>query len=594
MTIKNRSTGRTGPGSETDSSLLRTARKGSTAPVVPDTALIDGSFAGPRIQVRTGDSGWQSYPLDTPVVRIGRQSDNEVMLTEGYISKRHAEIRTSGDSYLLCDLGSKAGLYVNGEAVTERALEDGDVIRFGLADRPTVVFRCGDAAPPITTTSIMVALESSTGERNLKHLAQFMEFNRLLGGRLTAEEILPNAVEIAMELTGAERGFLIETEPGGGLRYPVARKRSGDKIPPSEIQVSESIVGEVLDEGNPRFITDIPQDLDVQGRESVIALNLRSAVALPLTRFVKAGETGAEDRRETFGVLYLDSRDARETFNPIDQDLLEALARDASSVIENARLLRLEQAQKKLEEELLRAREVQSALIPGSFWCDPHFEAAGSCIPCQHLGGDYVGQFRLPDGRCCLVMADVSGHGLPAALLAAAVQGIMATETSTDQPLATLAERINRALCRIVPEGKYATFFTCALSEDGTLTYVNAGHPPALLLARDGSVKPLSTGDMALGFFDSSRYREGTAALRDGDVVAIYTDGIPEAQNDAGEFFGDAKLNALLAENAGRRAGAIHDSIRGEIEKFSGPETARDDITLLIVKYLGRGRSDEA
>lgn len=566
------------------------------------------------IELCRSDGDQEVYRLDKPILRIGRLRSNDVILKDEWISKRHAEIRVSGDRCSVRDLASRSGVYVNGEPVTDRFLEDGDLVQFGHFRGPTVRFRSGDTERPDggaprgetdgsrsdTDTSMIAALESSTGERDLRTLSQFLEFNRLLGRHLTPDEILPNAVDLAMEMTRAERGFLIQKRLGGGLDFRLARSSGGASIPASEIEVSRSIVKDALDTGEPQVIPDVSATDSLIGRRSVVALDLRSVVALPLTRVVRQanhrpdGSVGGESpgtAGETFGVLYLDSREAREAFDRFDTGLLEALARDVSSVIENARLLAEAEIKRRLEEDITRAMEVQASLLPGPFPTDPRFEAVGSCIPASHLGGDYYDRFELPDGRRFFVMADVVGHGLQAALLAAALQGILVAETAHDLALDTLIARVNRGLCHIVPEGKYATLFACVLSDDGSLTYVNAGHPPPMLRGREGSIRELSTGNLFLGMFEEHPYRAKSEMMRPGDVLTIFTDGVTEATDAAGHSFGEERLERHLASCEGLTARMIHDAVREDVEDFTGHHEAHDDITLLVVRYLGPGRA---
>jgi sigma-B regulation protein RsbU (phosphoserine phosphatase) len=304
------------------------------------------------------------------------------------------------------------------------------------------------------------------------------------------------------------------------------------------------------------------------------------------------GSAGATGRDQVFGVLCLDSQIAKGGFDRIDQDILESLATDASAAIENARLLREVDENRRMQEEMERAREIQKALLPDSFWTEPYFVVAGSCVPSRRLGGDYLDQFRLPDGRCCLVIADVSGKGLPAALLAAGLQGALGAEVMREQPLADMIERVNHAVSRRTPLGKYVTFFCCVLSDDGTLTYVNAGHVPPIALQRApgeaaGRMRQLFTGDMALGIQESSRYHVGTLQLQPGESVVLYTDGVTEATNLDGEFYEESRLERIIDRIADCPAEEMLKTIINSVETFTHHAPPADDITLLVLKYVG-------
>ncbi len=291
-------------------------------------------------------------------------------------------------------------------------------------------------------------------------------------------------------------------------------------------------------------------------------------------------------------MLYLDSQITQSEFGQIDKDILESLAKDASSAVENARLLREADENHRMQEEMERAREIQKALLPQSFWEEPHFEVAGSCVASRQLGGDCLDQFRLPDGRCCLVIADVSGKGLPAALLAAGLQGALAVEAMREQPLAEMIERVNRAVSRRTPVGKYVTFFCCVLSDEGELTYVNAGHvPPIAILESSGGVegrmRKLFTGDMALGIQETSRYQVGSLQMQSGDSVVLYTDGVTEATSPDGAFFEESRLEEIVDRISHRPAAEVQKTIIESVQTFTHDAPLADDLSLLVLKYLG-------
>ncbi|MEE8111500.1 MAG: SpoIIE family protein phosphatase [Acidobacteriota bacterium] len=530
----------------------------------------------------------RTLPLNRDRIRMGRKGDNDLQFLEKHVSKFHAEILRNRDHFLVRDADSKAGLFVNGKRVRECRLADGDVIQLGLAPYPNLVFQDGTATHS-STTQLLSILQETPGEQGIEKLARFLEFNQILGGKFTLEEILENVVDMAVELTGAERGFLLRKSAGDGLDCLVARNNEPAPIPSSEVRISETIVRNVLETGKAEVHSDVQEEFSLLEQESVVALNLRSAAGLPLWRFDLPQGEGfrAEPSNEVFGVLYLDSQEKGNPFSRIDQGILETLARNASSVIENSRLLRETEKKRRMEEEMRKAQEVQEALMSQPLWDEPHFQVSGSCTPCLQLGGDYLGQFRMPDGRCCLVIADVSGKGMPAAITAAALQGMMAVETTMKQSLATLVERINKALCGLTMDGQFATLFCCTLDKTGELRYVNAGHTHPVLLDRSGEVINLKTGDMALGFLEDNRYREGSLRLQPGDLLTLYTDGVTEAVNGDGDLFEEPRLERLLNRCRDQGPEQIRQSLLQEMESFCGEVSARDDVTVMVMKYRG-------
>jgi adenylate cyclase len=352
----------------------------------------------PFLDIEDSGVGQRSVPLDREIIRLGRRRDNDIQILETHVSKHHADIVRRGSRFVIVDAGSKAGVFVNGAPVNERALADGDVITLGNTPIPRLVFRSsGSAAAPLPSRDLLSTLAMYPAEQSLENLAKFLEFSRALGGRLPLDEILENVVDLAVELTAAERGFLIQKGPDGSLDFRVARSRDRRPIPRAEILVSETIVREVLEEGRTRIVSDVQSDADFASLKSVVALGLGSAVALPLWRFAvhETDTSRSATAGEVFGVLYLDSQEPQGAITRIDRGILETLARDASAVIENTRLFRETEEKRRIEKEMEMAREVQAALLPQQFWDDAHFEVSGRCVPSLRLGGDYLDQFRI-------------------------------------------------------------------------------------------------------------------------------------------------------------------------------------------------------
>lgn len=513
------------------------------------------------------------------VTRLGRSRDNDVQLLDARVSKRHAEIHRDGRRYAVRDLQAKSGLYVNGQRIREQLLQDGDVITFGEFELPRVVFR-----EPRPRTA---ATPANTGD--LQSLARFLEFTRVFAGGAAVTEVLDRVVDMAMEITGAERGFAILLGEDGELVFEVARKRGVGALARTNHRVSETIVRQVLSSRSPRVVSDISFEQELAEAQSIVSLQLGSAVAMPLWRIrLEPDSTG-----DVFGVLYLDSRHRRDAFSQLDLGLLENLARDASAAMENARLLREAEDKLRMEREIRTAREVQAALLPESFWSEPHFTVSGTCVPCLDLGGDYIDQFRLPCGRAGYVVADVCGKGIGAALLAAALQGCLAAEMTGDRPLGKTVERVNRVLCGLAPTGDFISMICCALSPDGELTFVNAGHCPLLLVTASG-IEHLVTEGVALGVLESRSYREGTAQMQPGDLAVLYTDGVVEADGPGGELYGEERLESVLAGAHGASADTAAQSILDSVAAFRADLPVTDDITLLVVRYHGARAEDES
>ncbi len=559
------------------------------------TTETPSDVAGPHLEINMPGTATRTVKLGDDVVLVGRANDNDIQLLDSRISKRHAEIRREGKQFVLQDAGSRAGVFVNGDRVERQALVEGDLITFGPFDPPSVAVRLA-AAESSSVDSAPTPLSELPGggaQHDLENLSRFLEFSRVYAGGVELSAVLDRVVDVAMEITNAERGSLILVRDGGSLDFEVVRERGRGAVPREGYRVSETIVQEVVARREPRVVSDIALDEDLSAVRSIVALQLGSAVAVPLWRFALGqSDDRAQSTDEVFGVLYMDSRARRDAFSQFDVGMLESLARDASSAIENARLLRDAEEKRRMEREIRTAREVQAALLPENYWSDPHFEIAGSCVPCLDLGGDYLDQFRLRDGRPAFVVADVCGKGLPAALLAAAVQGALASEMDSDHDLGTIIARVNRVVSRLAPLGDFISLLCCVLSPDGELTYVNAGHCPLITVHGD-EVQSLVTGGMALGILDDAKYEVRSVQLRRGEVALLYTDGVLEAESPQGELFGSEQLNALLTQEGGDANQVVHRVIDA-VERFRGDRPVADDITLMAIRYAGQDEAPRA
>jgi sigma-B regulation protein RsbU (phosphoserine phosphatase) len=527
---------------------------------------------------RAGEAPVQ-LPLGNSTVRVGRSRDAEIHIADPHVSKRHCEIRADGDGHLIADCGSLAGVFVNGTKVERHRLADGDVVELGAHVSVRITFRRSPAPSLDATLFAATRHEEADG---LGRLARFFEFSHKLGGGFTLEEVLQDVVDLAIEVTRAERGMVLLQRTDGSLETRVARAAGGRSLPLGGVKVSDTLVKKALATGKPTIVEDVDQDVDLAMAASIVSLELRSAVMLPLLHFVASPDV-ATAASATFGLLYLDSRRQRGGFDGFDLGILARLARDASSVVENARLLREAEQRRRIEQEVRTASEVQAALMPEQFRSNRHWEIAGSCVPCHELGGDYVDQFDLGGGRTALVVADVAGKGIAASLLAATLQGALAAEMHRGGPLGEAIARVNRVHCRLAPVGKFITLAVAVCSPDGAVEIVNAGHCPVLVGRADG-IAALPGAGMALGLADDAEYQSNTVQLAAGDTLLLYSDGIVECLGPGNELFDEPRLVASLHEHQHGNAAAVLAGIVHDVDTFRAEVANSDDRSLIVVR----------
>jgi phosphoserine phosphatase RsbU/P len=266
-------------------------------------------------------------------------------------------------------------------------------------------------------------------------------------------------------------------------------------------------------------------------------------------------------------------------------DALETLASEAAMAIYSARLYKDSQDKRRMDEQLAIAREIQQALLPLPDRDLEYVRACSQSLPCYEIGGDYFDYFNLDRGRFGFAPGDVAGKGMPAALLASLVQGIFSGQTHFDAPLPAIIGEVNRNLAQRGPGNRFMTFFFGILDPDGNCTYVNAGHNPPFLLHPDGSMRELITGGMVLGLFAGVQYEAETIKLQPDDHLVLFTDGVIESLNVAGEEFGMDRLVALLGANARASAPEILARLKEAVLAFSANAPQYDDITIMVIGY---------
>jgi serine phosphatase RsbU (regulator of sigma subunit) len=317
-------------------------------------------------------------------------------------------------------------------------------------------------------------------------------------------------------------------------------------------------------------------------------LELRSVISVPLVRIGKVqGDATSvlSTAEETAGVLYMDSRLAAADLAGGNRELLQTLAIEASTILENARLLDEERIKHKIEEELDVARSIQQGLLPRCLPADGWFRACGSSVASHQVGGDYYDVFPAGPDAWTAVVADVSGKGVSSALLASLLQGAFLAVSHGDTALHKRLDRINVFLNERTAGEKYATVFYCLLERGGVLHYVNAGHCPPLIVRHAGGIDSLEATAMPVGLLESAEFAVTRTTLASGDKILIYTDGVTEAQNLQGEFFGRHRLRKAIAEHHADSCPVLLEAVGSAVAAFTESAPQADDITLVVIEY---------
>jgi len=561
-----------------------------------EPAAAASSAPEPASLVVTDPGGHRSrVPLQPLPFLIGRQPQSNLILRDSRVSRAHARIVFENGRYVVEDAGSRHGIFVNDRKVARQELSNADRIDFGAQDSYQLVFMADSAEMHRMMEQVNAPTETAAGAPGLggglAKLRAVLDLARTLQSSFSLDDVLVQVVDTALAATGAERGFLL-LKKADGLETRVARHRRGHNLPLEDLRVPRAILHRALQHRRELLIMNFDPGAD-EGRgvgKTVADLDLRSVVCVPLVR-IRAGQGDATSLlttgAETVGVLYLDSRAGAADMAGGNRELLQTLAMEASTVLENARLLEEERAKQRMEEELKVARDIQQSLLPRSLPSAGWLRAAGSSVASAQVGGDYYDVMKVEDHCWSTVVADVSGKGVSSALLAALLEGALIPASVHAALLERRMERLNAFLIDRTGGEKYATVFYCLLDQNGRLDYVNAAHCPPIVLRPGGETAELAATGVPVGLIEGSSYPPASSQLSPGDKLVIYTDGVTEAQDARGAFFGRKRLFDLVRANAGASADRLHDAIQDAVREFTEGAAQSDDVTLVVLDFRG-------
>ncbi len=285
------------------------------------------------------------------------------------------------------------------------------------------------------------------------------------------------------------------------------------------------------------------------------------------------------------GVLTVYNKKGQTQFTEEDQRLLAIIAAQSAQVVETARLYEMERSLIHMKEEVRLAARIQTDLLPRTSPAPVGYDIAGKSVPAQMVGGDYFDFMQMPEGRYGVTLGDVSGKGLPAALLMANLQATLRGQTLFGGSVRECIQRSNKLLAESTSPEKFVTLFYSVLDPGGrTLTYCNAGHDAPMLLRAGGATDRLATGGVVLSILDDYAYQEETVPFGPGDLMVVYSDGISEAMNPADEQFGEARIAEVIGRERHRSAGEIIESIIAAVRAHAETAPQMDDMTLVVIK----------
>jgi serine phosphatase RsbU (regulator of sigma subunit) len=535
------------------------------------------------LQLSTSLNGEQrQWPLETAPVRIGRASGNAVQLLDATVSKEHAELTLDGERWFVRDLGSRNGTRVNGrEATSPLAVGAGDRLEIGhvllqisgAGDGDRTRFSTSEHVGSSLSLKVSDVLQRPTatgaGSDRLLHL--LAEAGQLLVLPRPLPETCESLLEFVDKAVPARRLVILLRDPvSGELQQMAARTRGGRANEP--LALSQTITRTVLAENTAVITRDAANDPRFLAQQSIIAQAIHSAMAVPLF-----------DNEKVLGILYVDSTNPAVTYGQPELELLTLLGNMAAVKITNARLLVAEQMRLRLAQELATATRIQQNLLPEPP-AVPGWKCHARIETCHEVGGDLYDFYRREDGQFVVLVGDVSGKGMGAALL-------MSSTLSTARVLYDdctsplhLVRRLNAIMFRSTDARSFVTGFVGWLDPaSGSFRYVNAGHPEPHVL-RAGKLRTLAATGIPLGMLPDFPWTEGETVLEPGELLALFSDGIPEAQHGT-EFFEFERVAESLRE-AERETDLARaaDRVIARIDAFAAGEHRADDVTLVLLR----------
>ena len=509
-------------------------------------------------------------PITTSPFAIGRSDDCDAIIPDFRVSRLHAKILQEGEQFYLVDADSRHGTFLNGTRVQRALLKNGDEITLGA---PGLKLAFVENEPASSSTNILLTrLVADSDTSELEKLRLFLEATRSFGSGLVVNDVLRKMLDVGLRITRAERGFVYLKQKDGKPSLACGLDAAGNFVT-ADRDVSHSVVQEAMSSAAEFITGDTAQQAALAARQSIVLNELRTVIAIPLrVKRVSAAPAGAE----VSGVLYLDSRSISRNLSGVSNDGLRALASECAGVLESAMLVESEQAARQYHQEMEIAAGIQRSLISiPDVGCD-FARVSGRSIPCKEVGGDFY-DVNVSSGKVTVIVTDVSGKGISAALLASVIHGMFYAQISSGTSLLDAVISVNSFLCSRVAGRKYATLMAAQLERSGTLQLVNCGHVPAIVM-ENGTVSQISDGDLPVGLIPNATFHVIERQFAPGSRLLILTDGISETENAVGAEFGFNGLEPYL-----RSQNPLAD-ILAAVDSFSGGQEAQDDRTLVLLE----------
>jgi serine phosphatase RsbU (regulator of sigma subunit) len=548
---------------------------------------IDTSTSSdPTILVVVEGSERRTLLLDHFPFTVGRRTDRDLVLADLRVSREHAQIVRENDGVYVVDQNSRHGTFVNNEKLEpnrRQKLLRNDRLEFGIQGSTFAMYN-PDHSPSSAAQQVLSQLSTykpavGVGSE-LEMLNVFLEAARKLNTVGVLGDVLQTLLDASLRLTRAERGFVfLRDGMEGDLKLAAGRDRDGEVIT-DDSTISRSVLREAMTSASDFLVTDTEETGRLAGRESVVAQNLKSVICIPLRKAniqERTKEDTKSDGGDLQGVLYLDSHFLSGKLSTVNHDILKTIANGAATLVENASLVQAEDAAKRYRQEMAIAAEIQQRLMSVTIPDVPYAAVNAVSYACKDIGGDFFDLVYTNDALS-LIVADVSGKGVPAAVVASTLQGMLYSQLARNSSLPEMATVVNRFLCEKVGGQKYATLVIARLQPNGDMELINCGHVAPLIVS-GGKAQKVEAGNLPVGLIANAEFAACNLKLLRGDRLTVVTDGVTEAEDADGEFFGNDRLEECCPNG--------FSAIEQAVTDFRGSTPLSDDCTITELTYRG-------
>jgi len=554
-----------------------------------------------------GPQAGRKYELKGDKSILGRHPDCHVVIEVGAVSRNHCHVIHEGNEYKVEDLGSRNGTFLNDEPEKingRRPLKVGDVIRVCevsftfQSDAPVAASQqpASTGAPAAklldgaglgafladddkgSGSTIMSKLEVSSSSRGISVTASpevklnaMIEIMQNLGRALALDEVLPQVLKSLFKIfVQADRGFIVMSSPDGKLIPRWVRLRREDAN--DTLRISRTIIRHVMESKEAILSADAASDERFEMSQSIADFRIRSMMCAPLL----------DSEGNAFGALQIDTLDQRQRFTKEDLALLVSTASQAALSIQQAQLHEQALMQKEMERDMKLAREVQHGFLPDHRPEIPGYEFSDYYQPTAEVGGDYFDYITLPDGRVAVIVADVVGHGVAAALLTAKLSSETKFALFSEPSPAIAVTRLNERICATNMQ-RFVTMIMVVIDPaKNHATIVNAGHMAPLVRRKNEEIEEPSEdiAGLPLGVTDALGYEQCEVEIRQGDTFTLFTDGLNESIDSGGAFYTIARLRDQVRK-LGATPGIAGPAIIEDVRNFLGKAPQNDDMCLV-------------